>query len=108
MSLIHYNPANVEFVSYTGKWPNLCSGILTLRIYGKEHRFGYGSGMHEPFWSSGGSCSFPNGYGGNPYVSERPWIIDAERLADAFKPLAPEIDEVFNNNVLFGCCGGCI
>ena len=61
MALIHYNPTNVEFVSYTGKWPNLCSGILTLKIYGKEHRFGYGSGMYEPFWSSGAAVAFRMG-----------------------------------------------
>lgn len=37
MSLKNYNPERVEFVSYTGKWPNLCSGILTLNIDGVEH-----------------------------------------------------------------------
>lgn len=27
----------VEFVSYTGKYPNLCSGVLTLKINGKTY-----------------------------------------------------------------------
>ena len=31
----------VEFVSYTGTYPNLCSGVLTLRIDGEEVRFGH-------------------------------------------------------------------
>lgn len=108
MSLVNYEPKNVEFVSYTGKWPNLCSGILTLKINGIEHRFGYGSGMHEPFWSSGDGCGFPNGFRAEPSISRAPWIVDAERLPNDLKSLAPEIDDVFNSNVPFGCCGGCI
>ncbi len=47
----------VEFVSYDGKWPNLCSGVLTLKINGKEEKFGFslkGEQMHPKFWSSGG------------------------------------------------------
>lgn len=44
MSLVNFKPKNVEFVSYTGGWPNLCSGVLTLKIHGEEHRFGYRSG----------------------------------------------------------------
>ena len=43
------NTSRVKFISYTGEYPNLCSGVLTL-----------------------------------------------------------EIDEVFNENVEWGCCGGCI
>lgn len=27
---------HVNFVSYTGSWPNLCSGVLTLEIDGKK------------------------------------------------------------------------
>ena len=108
MSLVNFKPENVEFVSYTGKWPNLCSGILTLKIYGEEHRFGYRSGEHLPFWTSGGCCGFPNGYGAEASISEGPWVIDADRLPSAFKSLASEIDEVFNSNVPFGCCGGCL
>lgn len=108
MSLVNYAPQNVEFVSYTGKWPNLCSGILTLRIRGEEHRFGYGSGTHPKFWASGGSCGFPNGYDASPCVSTGPWEIDADALPNELRPLAAEIDVVFNSNVEFGCCGGCI
>jgi hypothetical protein len=108
MSIVNFKPENIEFVSYTGKWPNLCSGVLTLRIHGEEHRFGYRSGMHPPFWTSGGGCGFPNGFNAEAVVSKGPWVIDADRLPSEFKSMAPEIDEVFNSNVPFGCCGGCI
>ena len=60
----------IEFVSYTGEYPTLCHGVLTVKIDGKEYKFG-----HEPlsydfckhcypdnnlprFWSSGGSAGF--------------------------------------------------
>ena len=26
----------IEFVSYNGKWPNLCRGVLIVKINGKE------------------------------------------------------------------------
>lgn len=41
--------SHVKFISYTGKWPNLCSGILTLEIDGKEVQFGYGT-SNIPFF----------------------------------------------------------
>lgn len=55
---------HVNFVSYTGEWPNLCSGVLTLEIDGKEITFGYGFNSkdkptYRPFWSSGGGL-MPN------------------------------------------------
>ena len=31
---------NIEFVSYTGEYPNLCNGILTLKIDNKIVKFG--------------------------------------------------------------------
>lgn len=50
--LINYdqkNTCNVRFISYSGKWPTLCSGILDLEIEGTVYRFGYGE-KHEKFW----------------------------------------------------------
>ena len=35
------NKTNIEFVSYTGAYPNLCSGILTMKVNGKEYEFGH-------------------------------------------------------------------
>lgn len=97
---------HVKFVSYTGKYPNLCSGTLTLLIDGAEYRFGDGCGFSEPaseykkFWTSGGRC-------GRTSHDYGEWIIDAALLPSKFRQYASEIDLVFNANVEKGCCGGC-
>lgn len=116
MSLINSVPQHIKFISYTGKYPNLCGGILTLEIDGVEHRFGHdyrkyeswkNDGNHEAFWVSGGHCGFTNDRS-DFYIKEGSWIIDASRLPENLKVYAAEIDEIFNSNVAFGCCGGCL
>lgn len=118
----------VEFISYDGKWPCLCSGVLTLKIDGEIVKFGHHTMMghwnkktnnwfykdenpdkpnYERFWSSGGSCGFESGWT-NEYVHTAEWKIDVEELPEKFVELASEIDEVFNENVTWGCCGGCL
>lgn len=96
---------HIKFISYTGKYPNLCSGILTLEIDGEKSVFGYDDYlskekicMYEPFWSSGGNCK--SGIKGA-------WRIDYNDLPEQFRKYADEIDRVFNRSVTWGCCGGC-
>lgn len=99
---------NVKFIKYDGKYPCLCTGTLTLEIEGKEYKFGYKDECNfNSFWSTGGSCGFTNNYS-NSYVNENEWIIDKEELPEQFRKYAKEIDEVFNENVSWGCCGGCL
>lgn len=98
--------AHVKFINYTGRYPNLCSGILTLEIDGVEYTFG--SSWKEPksdfekFWYSGGGIT--KDY--EAYDGE--WQIDVDDLPEQFRKYATEIDDVFNSNVSWGCCGGCI
>lgn len=105
-----YESETVKFVSYTGRYPNLCRGVLTLLIEGKEVRFGHDysipnswkkDGNYDAFWSSGG------GLDGNYCAYKGEWEIDAEKLPEEYKKYATEIDEIFNNEVPYGCCGGC-
>lgn len=93
----------VNFISYTGRYPCLCSGELTLEIDGVKHTFGYARWCEFPhFWNSGGYIS-------NDYEAiEGEWEIDVECLPEQFRDVAEEIDKVFNENVPYGCCGGCI
>lgn len=36
------------------------------------------------------------------------WQINVNKIPEQFRKYAAEIDEVFNDNVPCGCCGGCI
>ena len=98
-------PSRVKFVSYTGEFPNLCSGVLTLEIDGVVYQFkpyGYdGVTSFQCFWSSGGGIT--EDY--DCYQGE--WIIDYESLPEELRKYALEIDRAFNENVTMGCCGGC-
>ena len=108
------NNAHVEFIDYDGDYPALCLGTLILKINGKLAIFGEsnsdkykGEEIYPRFWCSGGQCGFsdndPEGY-----VEYGAWIIDCEDIPDKFKEYAEEIDNVFNENVPYGCCGGCL
>lgn len=103
---------HVKFVEYTGRYPNLCRGVLTLNIDGKDYTFGHDytenkSADYESFWCSGGSCGFTNNYS-ESYINSGDWCINYEELPEEFKKYAEEIDSVFNSNVPMGCCGGCL
>ena len=102
---------HVKFISYTGKYPNLCRGILTLEIDGEKVKFGHdystfeswkNDGNYDEFWSSGGSITT------DYCVCDGEWEINAESIPEQYRKYAREIDEVFNSNVPYGCCGGCI
>lgn len=96
----------VKFISYTGKYPCLCVGILTLEIEGEKVTFGY-EAEYQSFWSSGGSCGFLNGYS-DSYVNGGEWIINEDELPEKYQKYSMLIDRVFNENVEHGCCGGCL
>lgn len=115
----------VKFISYTGKYPCLCNGVLTLEIDGKEYKFGHvlskqkfdnekgwvntdedpNNPNFERFWNSGGSITCDGDC--NCEINRSEWEIDARKIPEQFIALIDEIDEVFNENVQHGCCGGC-
>lgn len=101
---------HVKFVSYTGKYPNLCSGTLTLEIDGIKYTFGRAYKTPKPdfdsFWYSGGCVRADKNW--NFDVEQNEWEIDVKSIPEQFQKYAAEIDEVFNDNVMYGCCGGCI
>ena len=62
------------------------------------------------FWASGGSCGFAGNDWTDEYVNTGRWvwsIFDADKLKE-FLPYKYELMEIFNLNVPFGCCGGCL
>lgn len=91
-----------------GNGPTCAVGGLTLEIDGEEVTFGYGfqskdKPKYNPFWSSGGGI-MPNYEG----AWQGEWQINVNKIPEQFRKYAAEIDEVFNDNVPWGCCGGCI
>lgn len=108
------NQNHIKFISYNGRYPCLCSGVLVLEIDGEEVKFGYNSiwenrqdNLLSPFWSSGGSCGFTGGYA-ESFCQSGEWRIDVNDIPEQYQKYAHEIDEVFNENVPYGCCGGCL
>lgn len=95
----------VKFVSYSGEYPNLCSGTLLLRIDGDVFSFGKGDYSFPRFWRSGGSCRCNRGY---EEVIEGEWECDEDDLPYFMRPYAGAIFAEFRDNVENGCCGGCI
>ena len=89
--------SHVEFISYDGEYPNLCGGTLILKIDGEEVTF------PEYCMSSSGSVWFDEEW--DEHIEEGPWYVD---VPEEYTHLRKEIHEVVNDNVPYGCCGGCI
>ena len=87
----------IEFISYSGGFPNLCRGELKLRINGEERIFPPGS------LKSGGETGPDEDWDG--WIASGRWQID---LPEDLEQMRDEIEEVINNNIPEGCCGGCI
>lgn len=87
--------ADIKFISYDGAYPCLCHGTLTLEINGV---------IRQDFaLTSGGSCGFDENW--DECVESGPWIV---HVPDDLAQYAAQITKVVNDNVPWGCCGGCI
>ena len=98
---------NIKFVSYTGAYPNLCSGVLTLNIDDVDKTFGDDDCDYNKFWVTGGRAYFSRGWS-KSHIETDEWIIIRDELPLELKPYTEEIAEIFNDNVTYGCCGGCL
>ena len=91
--------SELTFVSYDGEYPNLCRGKLILAIDGIKVAF------PDYCLSSGGSVSFDENW--REEVSSGPW--DISEFPDGFPDeLKREACNLVNENVRYGCCGGCV
>ncbi len=89
----------LEFVSYDGRYPNLCSGTLVLRLDGKDIQF-------PPYClNSGGCVSFDDNWAEE--VTDGPWSI-SDYPPNFPDNLKKEAEDLVNENVEYGCCGGCV
>ena len=87
---------DIEFVSYNGKYPNLCSGVLTLRVDGQIRQFDW-------CLISGGYCDV---YEDLCKIGE--WDIKDGVFSDFTENEKELIRQLVNQNVRPGCCGGCL
>lgn len=101
--------SRVKFVSYDGKYPNLCSGTLVVEIDGKKTSFGWTNSDYPIFWCSGGSTGFSDDYA-DSYVFNGPWEMLAQEkdYPPEIWKLLSDILELMNANIREGCCGGCL
>lgn len=108
----------VKFVSYTGRYPSLCLGILTLEIDGEKYIFGHKSVFEKKtvkedestllkcFWNSGGQCGYDEKKGVE-YLKKGAWRVEVNNLPKNLRPYASQIEKTLNDNIPQGCCGGC-
>ena len=87
---------NIEFISYNGRYPNLCSGQLMLKIDGEV--------IDSIRLISGGSVWFDNDW--CEHVETGDW--SADNIPTKYESIYDEIIAVINENVPKGCCGGCV
>lgn len=85
----------VRFVSYGGEYPCLCFGILKIEVDGKLWEL-------EDALVSNGVCGVADD---GAYCTTAPWSVD---LLEQLKPYEKEITALVNENVAWGCCGGCL
>lgn len=97
----------IEFVSYDGEFPNLCSGTLTVKINDKVVKFGnWDECDYLRFWYSGGCVSFE---GDECFIDQQSWRFEPiERFPTELADCYEELCQLFQGNVEMGCCGGCI
>jgi len=87
-------------ISYDGKYPNLCSnGDLVIIIDDVEWKFPDGC------LESGGSVTFDADW--NSDVSSGPWSINKwpKNFPENLKEI---VLEAINDQIEYGCCGGCV
>lgn len=93
-------PANdIQFISYDGEYPNLCSGTLVYSVNGVEHSVRYGL-------SSGGRVWFSEGW--DEHIESGEWSLHSADFPDLDEEGRRILTDLVNANVRQGCCGGCV
>lgn len=86
-------------ISYNGRYPNLCSGDLTVYVDGIEYDF-------PPYCMRSGGCVYENDEG-YYQTDDGEWEI-TKWPEDFPKHLKKPVLDKINEEIPWGCCGGCI
>lgn len=88
-------------IQYDGKYPNLCSGHLVVTIDGVVWDFG------KYCLSSGGCAYFKDRIDWEDVVEQGEW--DITDYPEGFpEDLKEEVLIKINEEIPWGCCGGCL
>ena len=116
--------SNIEFIDYDGSYPCLCMGTLKVKINGKEIIFSdsgeycrydenkeemiYHKNCYPKFWESGGSIKSDGNW--NMWAEHGEWklFFNKEDYPPEILNIMNDLINIFNKNVPYGCCGGCI
>jgi hypothetical protein len=95
-AIIKTGGKSMKFISYDGEYPNLCYGTLVIEVDSREYS------MENCLITSGSVC-WENGE-----VRKGEWYINEYYLPEELLPYIEEITRLVNDNVEWGCCGGCL
>ena len=89
----------IKIISYSGNYPNLCSGKLIVSIDAKEWVF------LNHCMSSGGGVWFDSDW--SEHIEGGPWGISnwPEGYPEEAKD---QTTKLVNDQISWGCCGGCV
>lgn len=94
---------HIEFIDYIHAPYSLCHGTLVLSINGVEVSF-------DNLLVSGGTWYFTEDW--EAVVTEGPWEInDFNEKFNAYRFSKKEKEQllnIINENIPYGCCGGCV
>lgn len=83
-------------IEYNGKYPNRCSGHLIVWLDDEKYDFG------KYCLNSGGYCNYHSGE-----IKNGPWTV--EEWPDNFPEIYKlHVEKTINEEIPWGCCGGCI
>lgn len=114
----------IEFIEYNGAYPCLCMGTLKVKIDGKETIFSdsgeyysidedndkliYKKNCYPKFWYSGGTIKSNGNWDMWPEKGEWELLYRNEDYPKEILNILDDLIKIFNENVPYGCCGGCI
>jgi len=88
-------------IEYDGAYPNLCSGHLIVYVDSIKWNFG------SHCLSSGGYVNFDEDW--NEDVGDGPWSVKSwPKGFPEDAELRRSVVSAINDNIEWGCCGGCV
>lgn len=89
----------IKFVSYDGDWPNLCRGTLVVEKDGKQYSM-------KKVQVSGGHVWFSEDW--EEHVETGRWALNTNVVPPELQGDLRELEALVNDEIPWGCCGGCV